>query len=164
MKRIVPILFIALVGLLFSSCLDTKSEFTPEISVSKFYTSSGDTLTFRFDSQSDCYNLDSLQVGDTIMGAVGFASLGNMLVSTHVAWDSTYVKVWSVFTDDFKNILLPNSDLDALNLYFPTGYNYLGLPIYIVPLKVGSSLLKLTAVSDSKFSPVEESLVLNVSK
>ncbi|MBR3647003.1 MAG: hypothetical protein IKN59_01250 [Paludibacteraceae bacterium] len=164
MKRIVPILFIALVGLLFSSCLDTKSEFTPEISVSKFYTLSGDTLSFRFDSQSNCYNIDSILVGDTITGAVGFAALGNMLVSTHVGWDSTYLEVWSVFTDEFKNILLSNSDLEALNLYFPTGYNYLGLPLYIVPQKAGSTALKLTVVTDSKFSPREETLILNITE
>lgn len=159
MKRIIPIVFVAV---LLSSCLETQSHYTPEIATSKFVTNHGDTLKFRFDELSGLYNLDSLHVGDTITGAVGFASLGNNLLSAHVAWDSTRVRVWSEFTPDVLNVLLSNSDTAALNLYLPIGYNYLGFPLYLVPRQAGSTSLKLTVVTDSKYSPAEENLVLNI--
>lgn len=161
MKRILPILLVV-IGL--SSCLNTKSDFTPEISLSIFRTTDGDTLSFRFDELSGLWNLDSLSVGDTVYGAVGFASLGNNLVSTHVAWDTTAVKVWATFDQSVTSLLLSQSDTAKLDLYFPVGYNYLGLPLWIVPKRACSTPLKLTVRTDSKFSPAEETLVVNITE
>jgi len=159
MKRIIPI---TLVVFFLSSCLETKSEYTPEITMSKLTKNDGTTLDFRYDGNLNLYNVDSIHVGDTLVGAVGFASLANNLISTHIDWDSTCMHLWSTFTSDFTGILLSNSDTATLDLYYPTGYNYAGLPLHIVPLKAGSTPLKLTVVTDSKFSPAEEVVMLNI--
>ena len=159
MKRLIPIILAAFA---LSSCLETQSHFTPEISTSLFITTSGDTIPYRYDSMSGLYNMDSLFVGDTIVGAVGFASLGNNLLSAHVDWDTASVEIWSQYTESVLQVFLAESDTTTLDLYFPLGYNYFGMPLYLVPKKAGSSSLKFTAVSDSKFSPAEEALVLNI--
>ena len=161
MKRLIPIL---LSVLCLSSCLNTQSHYTPEIAMSMMVTTSGDTLPFRYDELSGLYNADSLFVGDTIVSAVGFASLGNNLVSAHVDWDTTSVYIWSRFSEDVKQVFLPQTDTLTLDFYFPAGYNYYGMPLYLIPKKAGSSALKLTVVSDSKYSPAEQALVLNISE
>ncbi len=159
MKRFVPVLLLAA---LLSSCLDTQSHYTPEVSLSAFITSSNDTLLYYFDDMSQLFYVDSLIVGDTVTFAVGYASLGNNLVSTHLSWDTAYVKLWSTFTSEMLGILLNTSDTAALNLYLPTGYNYVGLPIWLVPKKAGETKLTFTATSDSKYSPGEETIILRI--
>ena len=159
MKRIFPVLLLVV---LFSSCLNTQSHYTPQVSMSTFTSSSGDSLTYRFDELSGLYNVDSVHVGDTLTAAVGFASLGNNLISAHIKWDTAYMNVRAIFSEQITNLLLPQSDTVALDLYCPTGYNYLGLPIVVVPKKAGSTPLKFTVVSDSKYSPTEEVLIMNI--
>jgi len=111
---------------------------------------------------SGMYNVDSVVVGDTLMMSVGFNTIANNLISTHIGWDTTYMNVWSHFDDAILSVLLSNSDTTKLDLYFPIGYNYLALPLWIVPKKAGGTMLKFTVVSDSKFSTKEEPLVLNI--
>lgn len=161
MKRIIPI-FAVVLGLTLSSCLDTKSHYTPEISLSQFYTGSGDSLLFMYDEMAGMYRVDSLLVGDTLHFSVGFASLGNNMVSTHIDWDTNYVDMWGYFTQDMLDVMLPTSDTATLDIYLPVGYNYVGLPLWIVPKKAGGTLLKFTAVSDSKYSPKELPLMLGI--
>ena len=159
MKRFFPIVILAVV---LSSCIDTQSHFTPYVTTSTVYTSDGDSLSYRFDNMSGLWNVDSIPIGDTLTLSVGFASLGNNLISTHVNWDTTYVDLWALLTPKITDLLLSTSDTTKLNLYMPMGYNYLGFPIWFVPKKAGSTTLKFTVVSDSKFSPREEYLVLNI--
>jgi hypothetical protein len=160
MKRIIPALLFAVVCL--SSCLDTTANFTPEVAVSPIFNTHGDTLVYRYDGMSGMYNVDSVVVGDTLMMSVGFNTIANNLISTHIGWDTTYMNVWSHFDDAILSVLLSNSDTTKLDLYFPIGYNYLALPLWIVPKKAGGTMLKFTVVSDSKFSTKEEPLVLNI--
>ena len=163
MKRIIPLLLLPLT-LLLSSCLDTQSHYTPEVALSSFVTSEGDTLLYFFDSTSNLWHVDSLLVGDTATFAVGYAGLGTNIISTHLAWDTAYLDIWTKYSSEMKNILLPQSDTTKLSLYFPTGYNYIGLPIWLTPKKAGSTALKFTVITDSKYSPAEENLILNIIK
>ena len=161
MKKIVPIVVLGL-AVMLSSCLDTQSHYTPYVSVANLVNGAGDTLEFRYDGMSNLFNLDSLLVGDTLKCAVGFASLGNNLLSAHVDWDTAALSVWSKYTDDMLNVMIAPSDTATIDIYLPTGYNYVGLPLWIVPKKAGGQLLKFTVTSDSKFSPANEMLQLNV--
>ena len=159
MKRIIPILFFAVV---LSSCLDTKSHYTPEISLSAFVNSDGDSLLYYYDTMSELWHVDSMHVGDTLHAAVGYQALGNYLISTHVAWDTSYIDLWALLTPAITDVLLPTSDTVKLDLYAPVGYNYLGFPFWVVPKKAGSTSVKFTVVTDSKFSPQDEVIVLNI--
>jgi len=159
MKRIIPILLLAV---LLSSCLDTKSHYTPEISLSAFVNDEGDTLLYYYDTMSELWHVDSMYVGDTLHAAVGYQALGNNLVSTHIDWDTSYIDLWALLTPAITDVLLPNSDTVKLDLYSPVGYNYLGFPIWVVPKKSGSTSVKFTVVTDSKYSPQDEIIVLNI--
>lgn len=161
MKRIIPILLLP-VAMLFSSCLDTQSHYTPEISLSAFVNNQGDTLLYYYDTMSELWHVDSMHVGDTLHAAVGYQALGNNLVSTHIAWDTAYIDLWAVLTPAITDILLPSSDTVKLDLYSPVGYNYLGFPFWVVPKKAGSTTVKFTVVTDSKYSPQDEVIVLNI--
>ena len=161
MKRIIPILLLP-VALLFSSCLDTQSHYTPEISLSTIVNNHGDTLLYHYDPMSELWHVDSIMVGDTLNFAVGYASLGNNLVSTHIAWDTTFVNLWALLTSEITDNLLPNSDTIKLDLYSPVNYCYLGFPIWIEAKKAGSTTVKFTVVTDSKYSPQDEVIVLNI--
>ena len=160
MKKIVPIVVLGL-AVMLSSCLDTQSHYTPQVSVSNFVNGAGDTLEFRYDGMSNLFNLDSLLVGDTLKGAVGFASLGNNLLSAHVDWDTAALSVWSAYTEEMIQVMIAPSDTTNIDIYLPLGYNYVGLPLWIVPKRNGSTLLKFTVTTDSKFSPANEILQLN---
>ena len=148
--------------MVLSSCLDTQSHYTPYVTTSAIYTSDGDSLQYRYDNLSGLWNVDSILVGDTLHMSVGYGSLGNNLVSTHLAWDTASLDLWANLTSSITDLLLATSDTVKLDLYMPMGYNYLGFPIWIVPKKAGSTTLKFTVVSDSKYSPQNEILVLNV--
>ena len=161
MKRFFPIVILAVV---LSSCLDTQSHYTPYVTTSAVYNGDGDSLSFRYDGMSGLWNVDSVRLGDTLTMSVGYGSLGNNLVSTHLAWDTTCLDLWANLTPKITDLLLPTSDTTKLDLYMPLGYNYLGFPIWFVPKKAGSTTLKFTVVSDSKYSPQNEILVLNVEK
>ena len=161
MKRIIPIFLLAVV---LSSCLDTKNHYTPEVSLSTIVNNHGDTLLYYYDSMSELWHVDSILVGDTLNLAVGYASLGNNLVSTHIAWDTTYIDLWALLTPEITDKLLPNSDTIKLDLYMPTNFCYLGFPIWIEAKKAGSTSVKFTVVTDSKYSPQEEVIILNLQK
>ena len=83
-------------------------------------------------------------------------------MSTHIAWDTAYIDLWALLTPAITDILLPNSDTTKLDLYSPVGYNYLGFPFWVVPKKAGSTTVKFTVVTDSKYSPQDEVIVLNI--
>lgn len=161
MKRIIPIFLLAVV---LSSCLDTKDHYTPEVSLSTFVNQEGDSLLYYYDSTSELWHVDSMHVGDTLRAAVGYQALGNYLISTHVTWDTSYIDLWALLTPAITDILLPQSDTVKLDLYAPMGYNYLGFPFWVVPKKAGSTSVKFTVVTDSKYSPQEEVIILNLQK
>jgi len=160
MKKVIPFILGA-ICLCLSSCLESYSNYTPQIAVSYPITMQGDTLKYRYDANTEQYNLDSLLVGDTVLIGVGYATLGNNLISTHVSWDTTALHIWSNFSDEYRQILLEKSDTISLNLYFPTGYNYAGIPLYVSPKRACSSSVRFTVNSDSEYSTAECSLVIN---
>lgn len=164
MKRLIPIL---LAVICLSSCLpESTSDYSPDIRLSIPTTTGGDTLGYTFDEKASIFRMDTIHIGDTVQLAVAYMSYTKNLISTHVAWDSTYLQLWSEFDDSYLASILPESDTKKLDLYYPTNsnYNYAALPIYFTPKKTGRSKLEFRVVSDSKFSPTEYSILVDVAK
>lgn len=159
MKRLIPIL---LAALCLTSCLESHSDYTPEIRLSYAVTSDGDTLGYFFDKKAESYRMDTIQMNDTAKFVAGFITFTNNLVSTHVEWDTAHLQVWSMYEKELTSVLLPESDTTTLDLYFPTNYNYVGIPIFLTPKKVGSSAMIFKVVSDSKFTSSEQKIMIDV--
>lgn len=162
MKRLFPIL---LTAVCLSSCLlENTSDYSPSIQLSAAVASCGDTLGYTYDEKATAYRMDTVHMGDTVQFAVAYMSYTKNLISTHVSWDTTHLQLWSNFDDATLAIFLPNSNIETLDLYYPTNYNYAGVPIYFTPKKTGRSKLEFHVVSDSKFSPTAQTILVDVAQ
>ena len=145
------------------SCLDkTVSQHTPQIRLSYFILSGGDTLNVAMDTTTGVYATDTFFVGDTLRFAFAGLTLSNNLKGVDIKWDSTALNLTFGPWNDIAGILLPESDTLACHLLFPEGYNYVAFPVTCIAKKESASLLGLTLSSDSEFSPAKLEILCNV--
>ncbi len=146
-------LFIILAAACMTGCMDWTSQYTPSVTVSAFFTASGDTLVGHITDEShDYYTLDSICLGDTAFFMIYNQSFANNLISSSVTWDTTRLKMWTVMSDDFSKILLPTSNIEALRFDYVSGYNQTRIPVYMLPIKSGNTKLHFTVTSDSDYA------------
>lgn len=158
MKQIIPILLLACCMV---SCLETESHYTPQIYLTYITNNHGDTLRVRKDDKTDLNYIDSVVLGDTLHFGVAFDAIGNNLQNTCIKWDETAIKLWGSLGSKVTIALTEPSDTTKLDLYFVEGFSGIGYPIHLVPLKTGSSAIRFHVATDSKYSPVDESLTIN---
>lgn len=150
MKKFILMIFAAAV---MTSCMDNwTSQYTPSVTISAFYTASGDTLVGHYTETNDFYTLDTIALGDTAMFVIYNQSYANNLVSSSVSWDTTRLKMWTVLTDEFSKILEPTSNPEMLSFNYVTGYNQTMIPVHLVPLQTGNTKIHFMVTSDSKYS------------
>ncbi|MCM1035458.1 MAG: hypothetical protein NC038_07345 [Paludibacter sp.] len=158
--KILQVIAIFTVSILCISCLDkTESHYTPRISSSLLIRNHTDTLSVSTDINTGNHVLDTLTVGDTVRFAIGFSSLGNNLLTTQATWDKTCTSLTMGPLSEVKDVMLSTSDSTACLINLPLGYNYVALPFTYIATAAGNPSLKFTAISDSKFSPAELSIV-----
>lgn len=161
-------LFFSLVVIAFSmsSCFNNlESHTTPQILFGQVFVNpqfENDTLVGAKDTLDDHYDidlghsfLDTMQLGDTAMFTSLFSSDMNNLVNISAAYDTTRVQLWfGVDLEDAntKKALKDDSQPEKGILNFNPMYNLVTFPIYIVPQEKGNHVVKITVVSDSKYS------------
>lgn len=158
---------VLLLACVMTSCLDNvESHSTPEMGFGLLYVNPifvNDTLVGAKDTLGEHYNLelgmsylDTLQLGDTLMFPAAFASRMNYLVSINATYDTTRVNLWfDVNMDDeyAKKVLLPSSTPEkGILLFNPMCLQYVQFPVYITPVEAGSYPIKISVISDSKYS------------
>ena len=154
------------------SCKTSDAQYTPYISVSSFLrgpklhndTIIGcrDTVKIAYDQNLGCYQLDTIQVGDTVVFMVGFGSRGNRLLSASIAADTTNMMFRCAPSEDFVKILKDSTSVSNMQFDFTGDHNFASLRVYYTPLKLGTHKMVFTVRSDSKFSPVSMTFMQNV--
>ena len=158
---------VLLLACVMTSCLDNvESHSTPEMGFGLLYVNPifvNDTLVGAKDTLGEHYNLelgmsylDTLQLGDTLMFPAAFASRMNYLVSINATYDTTRVNLWfgvNMDNESVKKVLLESSKPEkGILLFNPTCMRYVEFPIYIAPTEAGSYPIKISVISDSKYS------------
>jgi len=143
------------------SCSYEEASFSPYIQVSNLYlnpvylgssiVSAEDTLQLTI--KDGVYVIDTISMGDKVVFAAAYGSLGNELTACRCTFDTTQLNMWATLGDDFQQILLPGTDLRQIQLLITPGYNYVTFPINYQPLRSGTYDFTLKVESDSKFSP-----------
>lgn len=163
MKRFVFVSLVILAGVL-SACSSRQASYTPYILHSHFYLNpvySGDSIVAAQDtldsvavSPSDgYYHLKPIHLGDTVVFVAGFGSVANDLIAARMNVDTLSLLQSARIGDDFRAILLPESDEKHIQLLFKPGYSFAALRVGYRPIKVGEHTIELVVESDSKFSP-----------
>jgi len=163
MKRLFIPLALVMV-LVLPSCLKNKAEYTPYISFSHFILNPvyhGDTLVWAEDTlnvtinEDDQFVLDTVEVGDTIVFAVGYGSYANDLQAARIlVSDSTGMRYSVLLNEAIRSVLVSEQvDGSGVNLELQSGYNYLAFPAGCKILKSGTHRVEFKVESDSKYSP-----------
>jgi len=150
-----------IVACLFLACKKEGASFTPYIQTSYFYVNpfyEGDNIVLADDTLSmtlsnGTYVLDSIDVDDKVVVMAGFGSYTNDLIAVRVNFDSTQLNMQAPVSQKVKDILLPSSNLQTIQLLLNPGYNYLAIPLNYTPRKSGVFQFSLIVESDSEFSP-----------
>lgn len=130
--------------------LNGSSNYTPSIELLRpFITQNSDTLYTLYDTKTNHYRLDTIQVGDTVSFAIGYSSYTNHLVSTTMEWDKEYVELRTIIGMG-DSVLKPTSDTTHIRLDFQNGYNYAAMSAKFIPLKAGKSTLYFSVQSDAE--------------
>ena len=112
-----------------------------------------DTLKYYHKEELNMTYTDTLQLGDTVMIPAVFASNMNNLVSVSATADSARVNIWfglDMQDESTRNALMPHSKPEEGVIFFQPMHYYVPFPIYILPLEVGSHVIKVTVTSDSQ--------------
>ena len=161
MRRWFPILLLSATCMV--SCLDhTEEHYTPQIRLSYFLSSAGDTVRWSYDAGEGIYRVDTVSVGDTICFAFAGMTLANNLQSVQVGWDSASLDLVIGPLGDVSSILLDTSDTLSGSLLFPPGYNYVAFPVRYTAKKESVSSIDFTLSSDSKYSPATTQILCPV--
>ncbi len=149
--------FVLCAAVTLTSCFkDYDAQYTPQVyphPQSAIVCNSTDTLAITTSNGS--WQLDTIQVNDTVRALMVFDALGNYLLTARITWDTVYADLNIGKLDSINSILLPTSDPKAGVFHLPTGYQGLVLPIEYIAKKAGTPELIFTAESDSKYSPAE---------
>lgn len=151
MKRIyIFILMTLAIGV--SSChfLDGSSNYTPKVTAYNFQNTKGDTLYVHYNSKLETYSLDTMSVGDTVLFSVLYHSYENNLVSMGIDYDKNALDLKAFIGDTLASVLKPSSDTTLVRLDMQTGYNTVGMPVRMIPLKEGASKLTFSVTSDAE--------------
>ena len=155
MKRLVYLVAISVVVSLFmSSCHDDyKTDFSPQLGSSMFLLNGTDTLSFRYIAKDSLYLLDTLALNDTVRYRLFCSTYANDMTSLLLSQEGTSVKSEVLADNTLASILTPESKVEESQLYFIENYNGLILPLQMVAVATGESLLSWQLSSTSKFSP-----------
>ena len=98
---------------------------------------------------------DTVNVGDTIVFAVGYGSYANDLEAARIiVSDSTGLRYSVRLNEDIRSVLTKEQvDGSGVNLELMSGYNYLAFPVGCKILKSGTHRVEFKVESDSKYSP-----------
>lgn len=127
--------------------------------------SAKDTLSETFDESLGISYLDTMQLGDTVMFMALFTSDQNNLVQISTAIDTTRNRIWfgvDMENEHTKKALAEGSKPEKGYLLFNPMYNTVTFPIYISPMEVGSHVVQIAVMSDSKYSTNGATIVLPV--
>lgn len=143
-----------LISICMVSCLDkNQSHYTPQIRLSYFVKTTGDTLKVVPNEEKGIYVTDTIVVGDTVNFAFAGSTVTNNLQAVQIDWDNAALDLTIGPLGKMASVLLETSDSVAGKLYFPEGYNYVAFPVSYIARQESASSLKFTLSSDSKFSP-----------
>ncbi len=163
MKKSIFISLIVLAGVI-SACSSRQASYTPYILHSSFYLNPvyrGDSIVAAQDTLDSVavspldgyYHLKPIHVGDTVVFVAGFGSVANDLIAARMNVDTLSLIPSAQMGDDFRAILLPESDTKHVQLLFKPGYSFAALRVGYRPIKTGEHTIELVVESDSKFSP-----------
>ncbi|HPC26504.1 MAG TPA: hypothetical protein P5236_03905, partial [Paludibacteraceae bacterium] len=145
------------VAILFTSCLkNEESNYTPTISFLTYpITNHNDSLNIKLIDPSGTYQLDTIEVGDTVTFLLGLNGYTNNLTSFYVQHtDSSATKIDFPPLENLNNIFSePLSDYESGKFIF--AYNYSSIYFsfnYIAKKPSNNAAIIFTLSSDAQFS------------
>lgn len=193
MKNYITILAVIAVAFLTSCNIDSKNEYTPQISTSYFLKYkiadtiavavtglAQDTLKVNdYDQTKDEWNVGECYANDSILVSVGFNAFTNDLVSFKVEVSDTNI-VKLLYYSNIQNLHWKNpskklaqaclsidTDAKKYNLKFKPGFNYGAIPVFykVLPTTEDKTFsITITLESDSRYSPATLTLRQKVTK
>lgn len=145
-------LLLTLSAAMLTSCLDSSENYTPTVLLYGLpMTTQGDTLNITADKEGKPV-LDTIYMGDTVHLVVVYDSYANNLVAAHADWDTAMIDINTVVGEKILPALKPSSDTTSLHFNFVdnSGFNGLGMNLFMLPKKTGKSLVSFYVESDAQ--------------